>query len=93
MQTITQETNATLMAQWLATGGALDAATTPTYDVRCQWGDPRLTACGPTQSYHSCQRVDDGLAATQLSQPYPAGYCAEDDRLARPPLPTASPCP
>jgi hypothetical protein len=93
MQTITETTSATLMAQWLATGGATDApgretaagddgleATGPTKSVTKCFIDDGLAATQPTIGYRCA--TDDGLAATQLSQPYPAGYCAEDDGLA-----------
>jgi hypothetical protein len=99
MQTITETKSADLMAQWLATGGATDAAgreetagddgltaCEPSFSRMC-FIDDGLTATGPTQSYHNCQRVDDGLAASR-----PSSYrgCAEDDGLAATGFPTSA---
>lgn len=65
MQTITRETGATLMAQWMATGGALDAAGHEdsrrddglkggrSTDLGC-FADDGLQATGPTQDWRRC---------------------------------------
>ena len=63
MQTNTRETGADLMAQWRATGGALDAAPAQAAETG---GDDSLAATGPcptSYSFVGC-RVDDDLAAT-----------------------------
>lgn len=63
MQTITQETGASLMAQWLATGGAIDAPAreAPTGD------DGLATQPRPT-FFVNC--ADDGLAASPITGAY-----------------------
>ncbi|MDX9862721.1 MAG: hypothetical protein RBS99_17575 [Rhodospirillales bacterium] len=98
MQTITGKTGADLMAQWRATGGALDAAPAqaaetggddglatcyPTFS--CQTADDGLAATGPTSFSRSwgCPFADDGLAATgPTSFGSPYPGCATDDGLA-----------
>ncbi|WP_316979876.1 hypothetical protein [Shumkonia mesophila] len=82
MQTIIQETGASLMAQWRTTGGAMGAAvgepatgddglqaSSPITGAYCTFGDPRLTACEP--SFSRMCFVEDGLKATGPTQSWP----------------------
>jgi hypothetical protein len=72
MKTINQEAAAQRMAQWLATGGALDAA------AHEESGrDDGLQAAAPTPQF-TCH-VDDGLMA---QGPTGRGNCYADDGLA-----------
>ncbi len=71
MQTITQETGATLMAQWRTTGGAWDAAV-----GEPATGDDGLQAAPHTQNAYVC--ADDGLAACEPSF---SRMCFVDDGL------------
>lgn len=95
MQTISTAANGGLMAQWLATGGALEAPTgeaagtagddglaaTTTQPPVCHWVDEGLSA-SPQTLFLPCNG-DDGLAANRVTSP--AGGCppfADDGLLA-----------
>ncbi len=78
MQTITHgQEGATLMAQWRATGGAMDAAgreetsdddglaASGSTRFYCNGDDDGLAASGSTRFY--CNGVDDGLSAREPS--------------------------
>ena len=72
MQTINQKTAAQRMAQWLATGGALDAAANE------ESGRDDGLAAGPMPTAGGYCNADDGL---QALLPTMRGLCHADDGL------------